>query len=269
MTPPPQNAAVHLVLDANAVAAPVHIAALTCLEIVDFYLSALANADLSKKPPAFKGSFFNFRMTGPEMSAKDRRTMHESWILAKAFHELLRGVRASLEQAFLFIDLVSTIPRTVKSESTLDDLTAPILKKASDKNFPELLDYVNKSLQKPLDFLAAYQSLQNARNCLEHRGGVVGKKDVDGASPVMELSIPRMKVFYHRRGEEVEVQPGTRVNAEDGSETVELMMRLDVRRHHYNLGDRLSFDLSDFNEIAFACYYFGSQLASRLPALPK
>jgi hypothetical protein len=145
-------------------------------------------------------------------------------------------------------------------------LTAPFLKRAAKKNFPDLLEEVNSRLQKPLEFADAYRSLQNARNCLEHRGGIVGKSDI-GIDGNMELSFPRMKLFYHRRGEEIEVEVGATVNAEDGEAEVTLLMRLETRLRRYGLGERLNLTVGDFNEIAFACYHFGSQLATGLPKL--
>jgi hypothetical protein len=76
-----------------------------------------------------------------------------------------------------------------------------------------------------------------------------------------------MKFFYHRRDEEIEVDGPARVDAEDGEPEVALLMRLDVRLRSYKLGERLALSVVDFDEIAFACYYFGSQLATRLRKL--
>jgi hypothetical protein len=258
----------HLALDANAVAAPVHAAAVVCREIIDFYFSAMASADLSKKPSSVEGGFFRFDVTGPELAAESRRALHESWILAKAFQDLMRGLRASLEQAYLFTELIFNPRRTIRSDSTLNDFVAPFLKEAADLNFPTLLGEINSRLEKPLEFAAAYRSMQRARNCFEHRGGIVGKADV-GKSDHMDLSFPRMMAFYQRRGDEVEVVPGEAVNADDGEPSVTLFMRLNLRQRRFALGERLVLTASDFDEIAFACYHFGSQLAASLPKLPE
>jgi hypothetical protein len=257
---------VQLNLDANAVAAPAHTAAWTCREIVDFYFDAMAKADLSKKPPGLENVFFRFDVRGPDLTAEQRRGLYESWILARAFQDLMRGVRGSLDQAYLFTEIISRPVHRVKSDSTLDDLAAPFLEAAAKKHFPDLLAVVNSRLEKPLDFAVAYQSLQNARNCLEHRGGVVGRIDV-GKNDSLELSFPRIKIFYERHGEEVELEAGVPVNAGDGQAEVQLLRRFDVRQRRFVLGERLALTASDFDEIAFACYYFGSQLATRLPKL--
>jgi hypothetical protein len=257
---------VQLTLNANAVAAPVHTAAVTCREIVDFNFDAMSKTDLSKKPPGIKGAFFRFNIRGPDMSAAERQALYESWILAKAFQDLMRGARASLDQAFLFIELISRPVHRVGSASTIDDLTAPLLKRAANKNFPNLLEVVNSKLQSPLEFADAYLSMQAARNCLEHREGIVGRSDINQHG-IMELRFPRIRLFYERRGEEIEVEGPGRVDSEDGAAEVALLMRLDIRLRRYELGQRLTLTVTDFDEIAFACYHFGSELATRLPAL--
>jgi hypothetical protein len=124
------NPKIEIQLRPDGVAAPAQIAALTCREIVDFYFSALATADLSKKPLAPEGTFFRFDFSGPELSATDRRSLHENWILAKVFQELVRGVRASLEEAFFFTELISVGTMTAQSSSTLDEILAPFRKKS-------------------------------------------------------------------------------------------------------------------------------------------
>jgi hypothetical protein len=171
------NRKIEVQLHPDGVAAPAQIAAQTCREIVDFYFAALATADLSKKPPAPEGTFFRFDFSGPELSATDRRSLHENWILAKVFQELMRGVRASLEEAFFFTELISAGTLTAQSSSTLDEILAPFRKKAADLKFPPLLAEVNTRLERPLEFTDAYQSMQAARNCLEHRAGIVSKSD--------------------------------------------------------------------------------------------
>ena len=96
---------VQLTLNANAVAAPVHAAAVTCREIVDFSFDAMSKIDLSKKPPGIKGAFFRFDIRGPDMSAAERKALYESWILAKAFQDLMRGARHRSSKRFFLSNL--------------------------------------------------------------------------------------------------------------------------------------------------------------------
>ena len=259
MTQEENRPSIQITLHPDGVAAPSQTAAAVCREVVDFYLDAVGKADLTPRPPAPEDAFFRFNVQGPNLSEAQRRALYENWILAKAFQDLMRGVRASLEEAFLFVELLAVGQMKATSNSTVDDVIAPFRNDAAKRNFPPLLAHVNSKLEKSLEFVDAYQSMQDARNCLEHRAGIVGKKDAseDG---VMRLRFPRVKMFLVRDGEEIELQRGTAVEA-----GTEIFMRLDLRVREFKVGEPLTIVAADFDEIAFACYYFGNQLARRLP----
>jgi predicted KAP-like P-loop ATPase len=262
--PPGSRPAVNLTLNLDAILAPTQNAAVLSTELVDFMFDAMGKADLSKKP-ANDATQYKFKT--PEISAAERRAMFENWLFLKGFQDLMRGVRASLEQAYLFLELL-TRPQKTKSDTTLMDFLAPFRRKAAKLNFPDLLDQVNGKLPKSLNFVDAYHSLQRARNCLEHRNGIVS--DVDApARGVMLLSFPRVKNFYIRKGQEIELEVGHIVDAEDDSEQVQIFTRIELRERRFSKGDRLSISITDFNEIAFACNYFVSELAAKVGAAGK
>ncbi|MBR1228809.1 hypothetical protein JQ600_28395 [Bradyrhizobium sp. AUGA SZCCT0176] len=151
-----------LTLHADAVAAPAHNAARMCREVVDLYFGALAKADLSEPPPASQEAFFRFSITGPGITADERRSAHENWILAKAFQDLMRGVRGSLEKAYLFVQLHSIGHMQVATNTTIDELLAPFQKKARVTNFPDLLGKLNQKFATPVAFSQEYASMQSA-----------------------------------------------------------------------------------------------------------
>src|SRR5437016_5484497 len=62
-----------LTLQADSVAAPTHSAARMCREVIDLYFDTLAKADLSQPPQAPQDAFFRFSITGPDISADERR----------------------------------------------------------------------------------------------------------------------------------------------------------------------------------------------------
>jgi hypothetical protein len=104
------------------------------------------------------------------------------------------------------------------------------------------------------------------RNCLEHRGGVVGIQDTD-IDGILRLRFPRFKIFYYRKGEEIEVRPDERVDAEDGEPEVQIMMRCVTASKTYRLGERITFNANQFSEIAVACNMFATDLVGKLPTL--
>lgn len=248
-----------LELNLDAIIAHAQNAVVLSSEIIDFLFDAMDKADLSKKPTN-KDTKYKFKT--PDISAAERRAMFENWLLSRAFQDLLRGVRASLEQAHFFLELLAGIGRT-KTDTTLKELFEPFKRRAAKLSFGELLEQVNSRLPQPLNFVEAYQSLQNARNCIEHRSGIVGNVDAP-AGGVMILKFPRVKSFYIRNGQEVELEVGHVVHAEDGEDEVQIFTRIEFRQRRFSKGQRLLLTGADFNEVAFACNYFVTDLAAKV-----
>jgi len=222
---------VQLSLNPERLVAIIDEAVLATNEIVNFHFNALANANLAQ--PAEGGGRFQIR--GAEIDSEKRRALHESWILAKAFQEMLRAVRHSLEEAYVFVSLLNKKHR-VKSNATLSDLLEPIKRKAAGLKFPDLFEAVNNALEPKIEFSAAYISLQIARNCLEHRGGIVSKIEVHGEEE-FKISIPRMKIFYLRNGEEIELQPSQAVDPGDDRKEVDVLMKIEIKKRSFKLVD--------------------------------
>lgn len=249
-----------ITLHPDGVAAPAIKAVLECSEVVRFCLQAFTAANLAEPPP-FVGTY---HLEGPTLSADDRRQAYTSWILGKAFHELTRGIRAALEEAYLFVDMAS-MPNGVTTLGKLETHIESIRKNANKASFPVLLEHVNAKLTEPMAFENEFRSLQSVRNCLEHRSGIVGASDVDETG-VLTLSIPRLKCFYRRGDEEIEIAAGHVIDPGDERDEVEVFMRRETRHRTYQRGERVTFTADELYEIAFACNLFASDLAAKLPA---
>jgi hypothetical protein len=255
-----ENPKLHLELNPNRLAEIIGSAVFTSTEVVNLHFNALSVENLNRP---INGSGITFIFKGPELNLDQRRAVHESWILGKAFQELLRAVRHALEEAHVMAALL-TKEHKIRSNETLAGFLRPFQGKAAGLSFPELLVAVNKLLDPKLDFSDSYKSLQLARNCLEHRAGIVSNVETKNGAEFI-LNVPRVKIFYLRGQDEIEVLAGERVDAGDGRPEVEVLMRFEVRQRSIPLGERLTFTLSEFNEVAFACNFLGQQLASRLP----
>jgi|SRR5665213_2244576 len=250
----------HLELNPNRLSEIVGSAVFASTEVVNLHFRALATENLDE---SLESSGVVFKFKGPDLDQDQRRAMHESWILGKAFQELLRAVRHTLEEAYVMAVLL-TQEHKIRSDGTLANFLKPFQRKATDLSFPDLLATVNKLLDPKLEFSDSYKSLQVARNCLEHRAGIVSDAESKGG-PAFTFDVPRVKIFYLRGQDEIEVTAGERVDAGDGRPEVEVLMKFEVRKRSVPVGERLKFSLIEFNEIAFACNFLGQQLASRLP----
>jgi len=249
----------HLELDPTAIARAIDTAVVASTEVVNFHFSNLEKADLTQRTEAD----VRVRFKGPDLTPEQRRAMHENWLLARAIQELLRAVRHGLELAHVVTAVVNKKHR-VKADTTIAEFMKPFEAKAASLSFPELLADVNDRLETKLDFADSYKSLQAARNCLEHRAGIVGKPETKGKDD-FEISVPRMKIFYMRGDEEIEVEAGQVVKPDQGKDRAEILMKIEEKKRTLKLGERLVFARSEFNEIAFACHHLGHQLVGKLP----
>lgn len=161
--------------------------------------------------------------------------------------------------------------------TTLADLESEMLLirvGAAKLQFPQLLAEVNAGLNEPMAFESEFVSLQKVRNCLEHRGGLVSERDVDSVTGLMTLNFPRLRMFYKRGEQEIELALGEAIDTHDASnpfgigEDVPIFMDRMNRSRQYALHDPVIISPSDFFEIAMACHLFASDLAAKLPKLP-
>jgi len=220
-----------------------------------------------------RGGFIGYKFDGLEMSSDERRETYQNWILSKGFQDLARGVRATLEEAVLYLAMMKRAPG-MTTLPEVEAVMAAIRAHAGEPSFPKLLEEVNAGLTEPMAFDAEFLSLQKARNCLEHRGGRVGPRDVDAESSTMTLSFPRLRTFYHRGDEETELVPGEVIdthkpyNPFGKGEDVQIYMNRVTRSREYALGEPVVITASDFYEIAMACQLFANDVATKLRTLP-
>ena len=93
------------------------------------------------------------------------------------------------------------------------------------------------------------------------------KQDLDDQAAALTLSFPRLKVFYMRGNEEIELARDERVDDGTHEPEVQILGRIGTRSRTYQLGERVTFTANEFSEIAMACSFFAKQLASRLPVI--
>ncbi|WP_206637212.1 hypothetical protein [Mesorhizobium sp. M6A.T.Cr.TU.017.01.1.1] len=150
--------------------------------------------------------------------------------------------------------------RKVETWGEFEDIYLAAEKKASSLNFPDLLLAVQAQLATKLDFFEEYRSLQRARNCLEHRNGVVGHIDCDEGEGALSLKLPRLKCFTVSDGEEIEVHKNQYF--EKGGT---IKIKRDLRIRVFALGETVSFTAEEFSEIAMALRLFVADIAPKLP----
>lgn len=75
----------------------------------------------------------------------------------------------------------------------------------------------------------------------------------------MALQFPEIMLFVERDGERIEISRGFVSQGEM------LLIKTELRKREYEIGQQLITTTSDFENIAFACWCFGRDLAQNLP----
>jgi hypothetical protein len=257
---------IHITLQPDGVIYPTRRAAVFAANAVGTYLRALEGDDLT--PPQMVGGNVNYQFAELGLDNVELKEAFQNWILSKGFQDLARGVRETLEEAAFFLRMLN-LRLTNWTGATLQREIDAIRQRVANLTFPRLMAEVNRGLIEPLSFDEEFLSLQKARNCLEHRRGRVGSKDIDPAMGLMTLAFPRLRLFYECDGEEVEVVLGEpifstkRANPSEAASVEGTMIKLGrvTRRRDYAYGEPLIVTASDFYEIAMACELFATDVS--------
>lgn len=249
---------IHIQLNKHGVSAPAIRLVTLVSGAITAALQSMDDFDCSA-PIEIRGRGIGFKLEGESLGKEERRHAYKSWILAKGFHDLSRGLRLSLEGAYLWIELLKHEGKQIPN-GDFEALATKLKIEANKLYFPQLLQAVNGGLQSNLMWDTQFHSLQKVRNCLEHRNGIVAAGIDTGQSDTIQLSFPRFMVFAKTESGEVEALPGTLFDASD-----QLMFRLTTRERAYRVGERIDFSAEEFGEIAMACWIMAQDIASRLP----
>jgi hypothetical protein len=260
-----QMQSVRVNLNPRAVAAPVQRVATTAAQTVAASLAAFAEGEL-QTPTSGTSIVYQFRLSGREPTSDERRAMYQNWLLCNGLEDLARGVRESLEAAFVYANIVAAAPNL----NTVGKFNSGIekeRKRAQRLSFTDLLDEVSAKLTAPLLFEAEMRSLQAVRNCLEHRGGVVSKQDLKDKA-ALELRFTRRRMFYKcESGEEIECVPGQKIENPAKLSNAPIMLGAVAESRSFRLGETVTLIVADFNEITANCNLLGDDLVAKLPPL--
>lgn len=250
---------VQITLNPSGVIAPALNALRKTIEVVSLCLAALEKGDLSVPPPIC-GVGMQLSFASETRDVDERQNIYKQWVLTRGFHELARGLRLSLEEAYLYVGVAKLHGTTTWGR--LQEQIAGLKTEANIATFPALVGKVNEALTEKLNFENEFRSLNSVRNCLEHRNGVVGIRDMNKAEKMLVLSLPRFKLYYVKDGAEIELVRGHVVEKD-----TEILMKRITGETSYKLGSRISFTPDEFQAIGMACWLFAQDLASKLPRL--
>jgi hypothetical protein len=210
------------------------------------------------------------------------RRAFANWMLACGSRELMEEFSGVLEQAREILSVWALGSGEVSAEDWNRRMVTEA-QRFQKLGFPDKVVFLRQeySVELPADKEADLLSLNRARNCLVHRGGVVGLPDIpvtkeqltealrkrrereptetwtnqqvvsalrdEGLRPALDLTWPRMELFSEKDGAQTVLEPGSRVEA---GALVALRVVRQSKSFEYGQLVRLSSD--DFSEIAYA-----------------
>lgn len=195
------------------------------------------------------------------------------WIFKKAFEELIIGLTDSLIETYKFTKFLS-LSSTTKEEHnlTLQEIEVRIKSiktKPYKMNFPDLVKEIERETKAPLDLKVEIISINNLRNCLVHRNGIVTTLDTKNEPDhKLRLHYLDMMTFYEKESEMVEMKWEHKKNRlqTNAIQLAEASKTLEV-----NEGAHVLLDQNIFNGVAYTCITFSQKLYARIviPHLDK
>ena len=214
--------------------------------------------------PQIEGTALQLRFRQQGMSDDDWREQCKSFVVRKAFQELAKGLKESLDEAYWVIHLTRIDWGNIDTAGVVSQREV-LARRANKANVPTILDWVNGELDTPLLHSNMVLNVQKVRSCLEHRDGVVSAVDVNNAAgDALELIVPTMKIVAvgEETGKEVEVVPGMAL--EEASRVAPQFVDEQLL---FPLGSRIEIDPVRFNQLALSNWVFASDLVKRVEEL--
>lgn len=259
MTDEPLEGPLPVILNPEGVAAPIHRSVRIAAEALAACLPASEAYDFSL---GFEiGPIMHRMRFEPVKDTEGRRLELSAWVLGQAVGEVARGVRATLEEAYLFSVIATRLPARL---GDLGPMVEAARREANEWSNPRLLERLGALLTGPLTFEAELTSLQRLRNCLEHRGGVVGDRDAVGHGRLV-LTLPRLAIMHRVNGEPRELRPNILL-AEGENELWAQRASMEVG---FDLGERIALTPDQLGGVFLGCFFLAADILERLPRLPE
>jgi len=263
---------VHLTLDQNSIRAPIHRVLIDSSNNVALSLLAVDQYKTDEMPQLPTNGLFRYTINPPDpkqmpQALDELKQAFRQWILKVAFGEFIVGVTGTIQSARFYCEVATYFgpgPHETKAEEFNERMGA-LREQALKGDIPTMLDRLEAKLTSPLDLREHIQSINTARNCLEHRRGVVTKADTNNAEQdALVVKWRRPELFYEKDGEEI-ILDGPKVI--EGPTTVKLRY-IDEKRI-FKLGERIEFTVDEFNLLMFTCTLFCEDIIGKLPKLPE
>lgn len=227
-----------------------------------FGLQTLENTEVLK--PAFELSngegFFTYAMGSKSLSLEEKKENYKNWLIKKGIEDLIKGLNLTLLDTCIY----GVLHKNMDSIKTGGDYNVVVdreIRNTRKLGIPQLLKRIDGFLLDTLTHKEKILSINQTRNCLIHRNGLVTNMDANNNNnKALKLSYSGFEVLkISEEGGEKEI------NGPFDTNGGEVKVSVVEKSKSFELGETLNFDYRDFNEINFTFTLFAHELISKLP----
>lgn len=157
--------------------------------------------------------------------------------------------------------ILSEKPKYSMTKEEIENELRKINAEIESLHFPKLIEFFENYLGHPLPYREEVISINQIRNCLVHRDGMVSDKDVKNNNEI-ELKWISLKWYTKINEVSTEITYDMRKN---GITVNNLEYKVIDNKKSFELGQKISIDINEFNGIAYTCSEFAHYLYSSMP----
>jgi hypothetical protein len=228
-----------------------------CVDLVSFGL--ISAEKLPEQELVLPGSRFQLQDYGPR-DFNTARTSFCEWVLAAGFQDLIAAVNGLLEQVRLICAIWSLGPATLISGTDWRSAVVGESTRFHRLGLPHKLAFLVREHGFNIDDKLArvVLSINAARNCFIHRGGIVSEGDVN-QSDCLAVRWIRIGLFTTGPDGGRELVPPACTAEGEG-----ILARTCDGSKLFSVGERIGFSAQEFAEICWSCAEFSAHVASEL-----
>lgn len=242
------------------------------LNLTLYSVAMHARLDHLEELPRFQVDNVGFQYSQVlEWTPEEALTKHRQWALKNAMRDAVEGAVNFIESAYFVLSIWKIAGAGAgdgrEFSVPVEDWRLAIEVAPSKFNrctlpdkFKMLADDHGVAVDPVLE--AQFRSINQLRNCLVHRGGIVGAKDVDTGSEVFEVRWRTMELLIDEGDGLAPLEFG-KVFEKGG----DLCVRITDKSRAFRLGETIEISETEFAGMMFGMFAFGTDVVQKLSAV--
>jgi hypothetical protein len=237
---------------------PFHQLLTKCHTNVLMGLRLVEKIDAFPDPTAEEKRFLCLSFGGRVEALVESKASFKRWVLLNGLGDIYKSIRTTLERLFVFKSIERSL--TTSTKLNLEECEAELRIEARSLDLPQLVAKVPSLCGEQLNFQNYVESVNHARNCLEHDNGTVTRKRCN--TPTKDrllLQGPRFRITFKNEQEEVPTEFGKR-----GPENAALMLGAEDFQIEFALNQFIELSHKQFIDILNTCVFFRADIETKL-----